>query len=103
MEIDWERFKQVVDEKLENRLKSITSKLDEQDKLISDLTNTLQSLIDLAKPKANKLNLKPLSKPGPVRKENAKKLESEGSCEDKPAELTKDNSEEHKELNAEES
>jgi hypothetical protein len=100
METDWERFRQVVEEKIDAKLVSITSKLDEQDKLISDLTNTLQSLIESTKPKANKLNLKSMAKP--VVKEVAKKKECIESGEEKPAELTKDNSEENKDSATEE-
>ncbi|OMJ86223.1 hypothetical protein SteCoe_12286 [Stentor coeruleus] len=100
MEIDWEKFRQVVEEKIDSKLVSITSKLDEQDKLISDLTNTIKSLIESTKPKANKLNLKSMAKP--VVKEVAKKKESIESGEEKPAELTKDNSEENKDSPTEE-
>ncbi|OMJ90531.1 hypothetical protein SteCoe_7121 [Stentor coeruleus] len=94
METDWEKFKQVVDEKIDSKLVSITSKLDEQDKLISDLTNTLQLLIESTKPKAYQPILKSIKKP--VVKEVTKKKECIENCEEKPAELTKDNSVESK-------
>jgi hypothetical protein len=97
MESDWDKFSKVMNEKIDNKLFTIEQQLDYQQELIGGLSKTISKLVEVLQNKSgNNIDLKLLSKrSSDATSSKGKNLDE--SEEDKPGEITKDDSEEPKE------